>query len=357
MLIRALYNRRASGPSSITYGPPPDIRAFVMAGRKSSSQFFATFPQANNLTRDDICGILAPISADHVVALEKHADGGIHFHAAILTTEPYFLTQLRDYFFIYLDPEAALDLQTIKRAKDCVHYVCKEDLEAVVVGDFFKPHLPFSIKAMEFIRSDPVYTRLHPFVLAHWNAYNFLEITHAEYWAKHAVPATIGTLDGAIQESAHWYTVGGKDFLKLGWVSEVMAWGQSAFVPEREHKQKQLYLYGPPDSGKTTLLNSLFDTEKCYYAGRDKWWFDQFVPTQHTWVMLDEFYYESFSCKAELLKLLAGEPFVANVKGRPPVRIKINVPVVLCTNDLPPEVPALAVRCTFVCTDEGKCYE
>jgi hypothetical protein len=325
-----------------------------MSGRKSSKLFFATFPQCL-LLKADIAGILEPISESYVVGQERHADGNLHFHAVFKTVESFFLACLRAYLFIYLDPGAGLDLQVVRNKRACVHYVCKEDWDPARFGDVFKKELPFSVVCMDWVKENKIFSLQHSFILAHWTSYRFCENLHREYWMSQAGELVPSNLLKLVEHLGDSFKVDDMLFRNVEWVEDVFNWMQDSFVEPRRHKMPQLYLYGVPNVGKTSLINSMLRMDGIFFAGRDKWWMEGFRPDQFAAIILDEFNWETFSCKKELLKLLAGETFVANIKGVSPMRISVNIPVMMVTNDEPPSDPAFNVRIKLVYADE-KCF-
>lgn len=100
-----------------------------------------------------------------------------------------------------------------------------------------------------------------------------------------------------------------------------------------------MYLYGPPNTGKTTLVSSAVDFDKAFFAGRDKWWMEGFNAALHSFVVIDEFDWSHFSCPKELLKLLAGEMFVGNIKGKSTIWFSLKLPVIMITNEDPLRTP------------------
>lgn len=322
-----------------------------MAGQKPAHQFFLTFPQCT-LSKDDVFAVLCSFSSTVIVGQERHADGGIHYHGVVHTVEATFIQPVVDYVRSFLDAGGALDCQVVKGIRNVVHYVCKEDLAPLRAGDEFKKYLPFSVTAMDFVKVSPVFSLLDPFVIAHWTSYRFLEDLHREYWGSRLVPVASEGAIRNIELILESIVADAIVFDRVEWAEMVAGWCLDSFVDDRRHKQPQLYLYGPPNVGKTSLVRAMIDFDKCFFAGRDKWWMEGFLPTEHCAVIIDEFDWTTFSCKKELLKLLAGEKFVANVKGRTPMRIDVNVPVIMITNEFPPVDAAFIARVNVVYADK-----
>lgn len=325
-----------------------------MAGRKSAAQWFLTLPQST-ITKYDLTCILDQFCPDFVIGQEAHKDGGVHFHAIFKTEAACTFDALRDHIVGWLPEAAAIDLRTVKARRSCVRYCCKEDYDPARKGTFFKKDLPFAVECMDWVKENQVYSLIHPFILAHWTSYKFCQQLHTEYWESHSVPAEPASGLRQVELLGDTFKIGDKLFRNIAWVESVFDWCQDSFVPNRRHKMKQLYMYGTPNCGKTTLINSLIDMDHVYWAGRDKWWFENFRVHEHYAVFLDEFNWDTFSCKKELLKLLAGEPFIANVKGVSPRKINVNIPVIMLTNDEPPTDAAFLVRVRVVYTDD-LCY-
>lgn len=106
-------------------------------------------------------------------------------------------------------------------------------------------------------------------------------------------------------------------------------WLEKNLQSDREFKQKQLYLWGPPGIGKTTLALELAEYFMIYYPPMDEDFYDSYADETTDLVILDEF-------KAQkritfLNQFLQGAPMTLRRKGSQVMKRK-NVPVMIFSN-------------------------
>jgi len=104
---------------------------------------------------------------------------------------------------------------------------------------------------------------------------------------------------------------------------------------KRQHKQKQLYIYGPTNIGKTSLLMRLMDSFHTYVvADEEKFWSG--FHDNYELAIIDEFN----GCKtiSQLNSFLEGTRVPLSQKGVTGVMKTKNIPVIICSNKSPREV-------------------
>jgi len=66
-------------------------------------------------------------------------------------------------------------------------------------------------------------------------------------------------------------------------------WLNDNLFKERDFKQRQLYLYGPPNVGKTSLINQLHSFCRVYYIPKGEDYYDSFENEAYDLAVIDEF--------------------------------------------------------------------
>jgi hypothetical protein len=103
----------------------------------------------------------------------------------------------------------------------------------------------------------------------------------------------------------------------------------------RPHKQKQLWLWGPPNVGKTRLQTQLAEYFNAYFvANEDKWWSG--MDSTKEIIFFDEF--TGYKCLSDMKRLLEGSNFPMPQKNLNPFIKKKNIPVIICSNSSPEQV-------------------
>lgn len=172
-------------------------------------------------------------------------------------------------------------------------------------------------------------------------------------FATHSNSTTITTIDGTLPIENYFEN-------QDNWHKKVVDWFNDWVINGYRHKKKQLYLWGPSNTGKSTFINTLIELslkisaqETIENINEDEFdlnYEDQIMrPTpndkcfawqsynekQHNLVVIEEFHVSEY-CVADMKKLLAGETFVANVKNGRSRKIKLQMPMVLISNFDPP---------------------
>lgn len=115
----------------------------------------------------------------------------------------------------------------------------------------------------------------------------------------------------------------------------VCDWLSRNLTGDREFKSPQLWLYGPPDSRKTTLCRKLETYFHTYWTPNSELFYDGFDDS-YDLIIMDEFR-EGKPC--EWLNLwLEGSYMMVRRKGLAPVAKRRNQPVIICSNYLPQQL-------------------
>jgi hypothetical protein len=108
----------------------------------------------------------------------------------------------------------------------------------------------------------------------------------------------------------------------------ILGWLLCNLLRPRQFKQRQLYLYGPHSTGKTSLILALEPYVRIYWMSDSSGWFDDFEEGCYDMIVIDEFK----GMKIRFLNaLLQGTPMTVPRRGND-LRYKGNLPVVILSN-------------------------
>lgn len=115
----------------------------------------------------------------------------------------------------------------------------------------------------------------------------------------------------------------------------IATWLQANLLATRAFKDPQLYVYGPPNAGKTSLINKLEDSGiRIYRMPYDTKWYDSYEDGLYDLIVLDEFKGQK---KIQDLNLwLEGGTMPVCRRGMAPYLKKQNLPMMILSN-FPPE--------------------
>jgi len=259
---------------------------------------------------------------------ENQEDCGTHWHIIFKTSKKVDTTDPR-----YFDPIVGKhgDYKACRRFQQSVLYATKEgnydvlnlDVNAIRKAIESKTGVTHSIVANKILEKPRTLLEMQ-------KKYPGYVIQHQDKVSKFIKLAETGRTEE--RESFHgvsvpWPVVGQE------WKTKLSAWINKNFQEERVHKQKQLYLYGPPNVGKTTLINELakyfkpyqIPTDSSYYGGFDNSIQFAFIDE---WAGQKELHFMN--------SFLEGTRMSLNIKYDDPFVKTKNIPVIICSN-IPPE--------------------
>lgn len=133
----------------------------------------------------------------------------------------------------------------------------------------------------------------------------------------------------SVEEAA----LGGQVELSAGGIT-ILSWLAINLGCQRPFKAKQLYVHGPPNLGKTTLVRFLSDFFPTYVAPMEETFFDLYDEEVHKLVVFDEF--KGQHKLTFMNQFLQGGFMTLRKKGTQAVK-RANLPCVILSNHSPRE--------------------
>ena len=123
------------------------------------------------------------------------------------------------------------------------------------------------------------------------------------------------------------------------WNHRIMDWLNKNMLVERPHKQKQLWLYGPTNIGKTTLITQLDNLGiRIYRMPYDNNWFDSYANGAYDLIIFDEYGKSNTYPVHKLNQWLEGAVLPVCRRGQAPLLKMENLPMIVLSNHSPEEV-------------------
>lgn len=318
--------------------PPPIPTPSSTTGRTSTSsrfrmqgkRFFLTFPQCLTTKEQAATNLKGkwpvpePLSG-YVIAEEAHADGTPHLH--LLLT---FTVKMQFYspdVFDFIGGKHG-NYQTARSLRGTLEYVTKKGVycsEGLDVKSLLSKKGNKSTemallckegKTLEEINDlDPGYVLNNKRKLEEYLAWTSLVAMRNE--KRPWVPLN--------DDDGHFGSP--EDYVIAGWLNENIK-------QRRKFKGKQLYVWGPPNTGKTTMVNQLNKRLSVYFVPRDEDFYDGYRDAAYDLAVLDEFTHTK--TMQWLNQFLDGQTMTLRIKGGQVVK-KDNIPVIILSN-YPPEV-------------------
>ena len=121
------------------------------------------------------------------------------------------------------------------------------------------------------------------------------------------------------------------------WNNEIASWLTTNLRQKRKHRQKQLWIQGPPGIGKTKMMKKLrkWYSLTIYNWPKDERWWDLYGDGQYDIIMLDEF--RSQKMITDLNPILSGDPVTLSRRGMAPIEKRDKLPVIIMSNYTPEE--------------------
>lgn len=109
----------------------------------------------------------------------------------------------------------------------------------------------------------------------------------------------------------------------------IAVWLNNNIKKPREFKSKQLYVFGPPNTGKSSLVNKLEKFLRIYHIPRDEDFYDGYENGMYDLAVLDEF--KSSKTMQWMNQWLDGQKFYLRQKGKQYLKTD-NLPTIVLSN-------------------------
>lgn len=375
--------------------------------RITRSRLFAVTAPYTDVEKAFVYEALEDFCSKLCVSEEKHYNGLIHHHLFLKTNEALSLQEVKQIIGIvyntnvfeggHTDSEDSdtgdtsfarefalrhgIHVTKVKSERNYLKYITKEDHNPMLKNIETKK-LSFYYRAVEWANNTPEYEAADPFVLSHPQYYNLLKQVHSSVHNSHlkrpkqpltryvdpTLTQPVRALEASQEASSDTTETNGS----LVWQQQVIEWWNDWIENGFRPKKKQLYLWGPSNTGKSHLIKQILrqcvpvtpalapdilaGTNNNEYAYEDH----VFRPTPHderfAWesfddkkfsvMVIDEFDIRDYNIN-DLKKILEGEPVIAGQKGASSRRIRLQMPMIFISNlELPNETDPKNARYT-----------
>lgn len=278
----------------------------------------------------------------YVIAEERHVDGALHQHIwilfhdveslslladeremdidAITTNEPTNYDSVTQSFRVWA--EKGLNVQSCKSSKSWIRYITKEDKDAILFN--------VEVNECSLFYQTNYYARQmaprwnHPFAVAHMNMGNVLNRTWREAHNEYAELAICKLIPFPLP--AEFY-----DFpWKLRAIRTI-----NKYLNHPVFKQPHLYIYGIPNTGKSTFVNDLIELmnwRPCFpLKFKSPFWLGQVNDAMHHVLIFDDFQFEDYT-KSDMLNLLQGGWMSIQRKHEDAEEFRWRKPIIITSN-------------------------
>jgi hypothetical protein len=330
----------------------------IFDSKKKSSLFAVTVPFNTTITKQEAFQELEHLCSKLMVTEEKHSNEDSHHHLFLRTNEKQKLQDVKQMICaVYQIPitrqimqhtddriyrQGLIYVGTVKREKNYIIQITNRDInplhKGVNIGDF-----SFSCRALHWAQISKKFKYKDSFVLENSSRLKFLKQLHNEIEMDQLDTENVNHLNrfDINNPFSHEFA----PLVYSNWANECIEWLNDWIDNGRTRKDNQLYLYGDSNIGKTTFIKHLLTTA----FGKNEYHRQIFGPTpnefKYAWqsfnkdlhkiVVIDEFETSNFST-SDLKLALSGETLISNVKGASSVMLKIDIPMIIISNEPPP---------------------
>lgn len=294
--------------------------------RLEAKNFFLTFPQCTTTKEQALENIRSRLSSlkGVCVAQEKHADGHQHLHIALFLNERLRTRDPRYFDFV---ASSHGNYQTMKKPKECLRYVRKEDPQPLNYGE-----LPNDSEASSQLKSDQVAEMIAsgstlPQVAQAFPGFFLLNKRKIEDYQSFCSQKRRAESRAAISLPLVYSG-------QRPGTASIIDWLNTNLRTTRPFKAPQIYIHGPQNYCKTTLVEKLAQYFTIYRIPGHEDFYDSYNDSYDLCV-LDEF--KANKTIQWLNEFLQGSEMVLRKKGSQYLKTT-NPPVIILSNYAPDEV-------------------
>jgi len=264
-----------------------------------------------------------------------HADGGLHLHAALVLGAAYQTTNVRAFDGLVV-PSKHPNIQSrfSKGWKTAFKYVAKKgnylalpNEEVVDLSDLLATESEGKTKIIatmvkngsSIVEIDELYPEWVLLHLPLLEAYVELQESNE---ARASFARDQASLVRVVAAPGHLH----------GCNKAIARWLSTNLRVTRPLRTPQLWIQGPPRSGKTSLIHWLEDVFRLhiYYWPKDEKWWDGYADDRYDVIVMDEFFAQKTI--TELNQILSGDRMALSRRGRCPYVKRKNLPVIILSN-------------------------
>lgn len=309
-----------SSPSMATSTSTSKTSKFNLQGKR----FFLTFPQcpvAPELAQERLKEKYGDSLKWYLLAQELHQDGEKHLHIGLEMKET-FRTKRSDVFDFIGEKHG--NYQTMKNMRKCVEYItkggvflaCGIDVDAVK-----KKQNGATLSVAQAVVNGKSLEELNQefpgFVMM-----NKRKIEDYISWIQR---------QNLKKQKQIWNEFPAGDIMDMDNISDrqIAIWLNENIRKPRKFKQKNLYIWGPPNMGKSSLITRLSQYLSIYVIPRDEDFYDGFENDVFDLAVLDEA--KSTKTMQWLNQWLDGQVMTLRQKGKQYVKTQ-NIPTIILSN-------------------------
>lgn len=303
--------------------PDPKKKKF----RMEAKNYFLTFPQCaetRETAMSNIKDVLGSKLKAAVVAQEHHADGSLHLHCLIFLHEKLRTSNPNYFDFVVLKHG---NYAPIKRVSAALKYVQKEDKEAMIFGD-----VPSGESGLKRLKSDLAAERIRSGcslaeLATEMPGYFLSNQDRIRKFQSFCIEAKLN--ESLVPLPGPLPLIGLTEEQRV-----IVDWLNTNLFKPRTFKQLQLYIYGPANSGKTSLILALSRFYRLYEIPNGEDFCDFFENDKFKLAYIDEF--RADKTIGWLNRWLQGSITTLRVKGSQVMKVQ-NIPTIILSNFSPHE--------------------